>query len=53
VAAIRSKRVTSPVAVTMPGGTLTVDWAPGEKVRMTGDATYVFGGEIDLERFAA
>jgi diaminopimelate epimerase len=53
VAAIKSKRVTSPVQVTMPGGTLTIGWAPGKKVRMTGDATYVFTGEIELERFAA
>ena len=53
VAAIKSKQVTSPVHVTMPGGTLTIGWAPGEKVRMTGDATYVFRGEIELEQFAA
>jgi len=53
VAAIRSRRANSPVEVTMPGGTLTIAWAPGEKVRMTGEATYVFGGEIELERFGA
>lgn len=53
VAAIKSKRVTSPVKVTMPGGTLTVSWTPGEPVRMIGDATYVFKGEIELERFGA
>lgn len=49
VAAIKSRRVTSPVKVSMPGGTLTVAWAPGEDVRMIGAATYVFKGEIDLE----
>lgn len=53
VAAVKSKRVTSPVRVTMPGGTLTIAWAPGEKVRMTGDATDVFAGTIDLERLGA
>jgi len=53
VAAIKSKRVTSPVTVTMPGGTLTIAWAPGEKVRMIGDATYVFAGTIELERLRA
>jgi diaminopimelate epimerase len=49
VAAIKLKRVTSPVRVSMPGGTLTVAWAPGEEVRMIGAATHVFRGEIDLE----
>lgn len=49
VAAIRSKRVTSPVRVSMPGGSLTVAWSPGAPVRMIGAATHVFRGEIDLE----
>lgn len=48
VAAIASKRASSPVSVTMPGGTLTIGWAPGEPIRMTGSATYVFKGEIEL-----
>ena len=49
VAAIRSKRATSPVTVTMPGGSLTIAWQPGEPVRMRGSATHVFEGELDLE----
>jgi len=49
VAAIKSKRATSPVKVTMPGGTLTISWAPGEPIRMRGTATHVFSGELDLE----
>ena len=49
VAAIVSKRAQSPVAVTMPGGSLSIVWAPGEPIRMRGSATYVFKGEIDLE----
>jgi diaminopimelate epimerase len=49
VAAIASKRVVSPVKVTMPGGSLTIAWAPGEPIRMRGPATHVFKGEIDLE----
>lgn len=53
VAAIKSKRATSPVRVSMPGGTLTVAWAPGEPVRMIGAATHVFRGEIDLDRLGA
>ena len=48
VAAIRLKKVASPVTVTMPGGTLTIGWAPGEPIVMTGGATHVFRGEIDL-----
>ena len=51
VAAIKSKRVTSPVRVAMPGGELTIAWAPGEPVRMIGAATHVFRGEIDLGQF--
>jgi diaminopimelate epimerase len=49
VAAIKWKRVQSPVKVSMPGGSLTVAWEPGGEVRMIGAATYVFRGEIDLE----
>ncbi len=52
VAAIASKRADSPVQVTMPGGSLSIAWAPGEPVRMRGAATYVFEGEIDLETLA-
>ena len=51
VAAIRSKRVTSPVTVSLPGGDLTIAWAPGETIRMTGPATHVFTGETDWDRF--
>ena len=51
VAAIASKRVASPVKVTMAGGSLTIAWAPGEQIRMRGPATHVFKGEIDLESF--
>ena len=49
VAAIKSRRTASPVKVTMPGGSLTVSWAPGEPIRMRGSATHVFSGELDLE----
>lgn len=48
VAAIAAKKTTSPVTVTMPGGTLTIGWAPGEVISMRGSATYVFKGEIEL-----
>ena len=49
VAAIRTRRATSPVKVAMPGGTLTIAWEPGEPIRMRGSATHVFSGELDLE----
>jgi len=52
VAAIVSKRVTSPVQVTMPGGSLTIGWVPGSPILMQGEATHVFTGEIDLEAFS-
>ena len=52
VAAIKSKRITSPVKVTMPGGSLTIAWAPSEQVRMRGSATHVFEGELDLDSLA-
>ena len=46
VAAIVSKRATSPVRVEMAGGALSIAWAPGEPVRMRGTATYVFQGSL-------
>ena len=49
VAAIRSKRAASPVRVTMPGGSLTIAWEPGQPILMRGGATHVFEGELDLE----
>jgi diaminopimelate epimerase len=52
VAAIRAKRASSPVRIEMPGGALTIAWAPGEPVRMRGPAAYVFRGEIDIEAMA-
>jgi diaminopimelate epimerase len=48
VAAIRRKLASGPVAVHLPGGTLTIDWQPGGTVQMTGPTTHVFTGEIDL-----
>jgi diaminopimelate epimerase len=43
--------LTERVEVTLPGGKLRIAWAgPGEPVWMTGPATTVFEGTIDLER---
>ena len=49
VAAIATKRAQSPVTVDMTGGSLTIEWAPGQPIRMRGGATHVFEGELDLE----
>jgi diaminopimelate epimerase len=49
VAAIVTKRATSPVTVDMTGGRLIVGWEPGQPIRMRGAATHVFEGELDLE----
>ncbi len=51
VVAIRRGLVTSPVAVHLPGGALTIAWAQGQTIRMTGPATHVFSGEAELETF--
>jgi diaminopimelate epimerase len=49
VAAIRRKLCTGPVSVDLPGGRLVIDWRPGENIRMTGPATRVFDGMVDLD----
>ena len=49
VAAIATRRAQSPVRVDMTGGSLTIEWAPGQPIRMRGGATHVFDGELDLE----
>ncbi len=48
VAAIARRLLPSPVEVRQAGGSVTIDWAPGGSVRMTGPAAEVFTGEIDL-----
>ena len=49
VAAIATKRAQAPVRVDMTGGSLTIEWAPGQPIRMRGAATHVFEGELDLD----
>ncbi|HEX8639868.1 MAG TPA: diaminopimelate epimerase [Allosphingosinicella sp.] len=46
VAAIRRRLVESPVTVHLPGGSLTVEWAAGQSIRMAGPATHVFTGDL-------
>lgn len=47
VSGIRRGLLDSPCQVELRGGSLSIAWAPGESVRMTGPATTVFEGEID------
>ncbi|HLZ79692.1 MAG TPA: diaminopimelate epimerase [Sphingomonas sp.] len=51
VAAIQSGRAKSGVTVSLPGGDLIIDWQPGSTILMTGPATHVFTGELDLDAF--
>ncbi|TMJ15899.1 MAG: diaminopimelate epimerase [Alphaproteobacteria bacterium] len=48
VAAISRRLVQSPVEVRLPGGTLTIEWAPGGTILMRGGASHAFSGEIEL-----
>ena len=52
VAAIIQKKVQSPVTVSLPGGDITIAWAPGGDIIMRGDATLAYTGQIDLADFA-
>jgi diaminopimelate epimerase len=49
VAAIRRKLASGPVRVSLEGGELLIDWAPGSHITMTGPAAHVFDGSIDLD----
>jgi diaminopimelate epimerase len=48
VAAISRGLAASPVQVRLPGGALTIEWAPGQTIRMSGAASAVFEGEVEL-----
>jgi diaminopimelate epimerase len=52
VAAIGRKLAASPVEVRLPGGTLSIAWTPGGTIAMSGPASHVFEGEIDLGTLA-
>jgi diaminopimelate epimerase len=51
VAAIRKNLVMSPVMVHLDGGNLTIAWSPGSRIIMTGNATHVFTGQTDWDKF--
>lgn len=49
VAAIRLGKLTPPVTVALQGGELSIDWkGEGQPVLMTGPATFVFDGMIEI-----
>ena len=49
VAGIRQGWLQSPVQITLPGGSLSIEWAgPGQPVLMTGPALRVFEGQVRL-----
>jgi diaminopimelate epimerase len=48
VAGIRRGLLDSPVRVTTRGGDLSIAWAPGQPVLMTGPAVTVFDAEVEL-----
>jgi diaminopimelate epimerase len=52
VVGYRRGQLDSEVRVDLPGGTATVSWeGPGQHIWLTGPATTVFTGSIDLTRF--
>lgn len=52
VAAIRRGLVASPVRVSLPGGDLTIAWAPGGTILMGGPAAESFRGTFDWDAYA-
>lgn len=48
VAAIKYRQMSAPIGVCLPGGMLVIEWTPGGTIRMTGPASHVFTGELDL-----
>lgn len=49
VAGIRQGWLQSPVEISLPGGSLSIEWAgPGQPVMMTGPALRVFEGQVRL-----
>ena len=51
VHAMRRKLVDSPVTLALPGGELTIEWSPGEPIRMTGPATESFRGTFEWDDY--
>ncbi len=52
VAAIQRGLAGHRVTVTLPGGDLVIEWAPGETIRMTGPATESYRGSFEWDDFS-
>jgi diaminopimelate epimerase len=52
VAAIRARKVQSPVDVHLPGGILQIAWQANEAIIMRGDAKVAYRGTVNLDDFA-
>ncbi|MCW2361712.1 MULTISPECIES: diaminopimelate epimerase [Sphingobium] len=52
VSALRRRIAQGPVRVSLPGGDLLINWAPGGHISMTGPAAHVFDGTLDPTEFA-
>jgi diaminopimelate epimerase len=50
VAALREGKLTLPVDIELPGGTLRVDWDGAGEVFLTGPSEVLWAGEVKLER---
>ena len=48
VAAARTGRSARRVTVMLPGGPLEIDWRADDRVLMTGDAVFVFDGQVEV-----
>lgn len=48
VLGMRQDKLNERVAVTLPGGTLIIQWQPGQTVKMTGAAEHIFDGQMAL-----
>ncbi|HXW77174.1 MAG TPA: diaminopimelate epimerase [Candidatus Eremiobacteraceae bacterium] len=54
IAAVATKRASSPAVVSMPGGDVQVEWSGrGHDAYLTGEAEIIFDTSIDLDRLAA
>jgi len=45
---IRQEKLSSPATISLPGGSLTISWQPGQSVWMRGPAEHVYDGTINL-----
>jgi len=49
IAGVLEERLDRKVAVTLPGGTLLIEWLPDDNIKMTGAANLSFRGQIKIQ----